>query len=93
MKRLFRLGVFAAIFGVAMFSCKSDKETVNVTGVTLTRNNVTVSQGETLMLAVGGTLTLIPKVVPENAVNKQVSWLSSVPAVASVTDGIVSGCS
>ena len=62
-----------------------------VTGITLTRNNVAVSQGETLPLAVGGTLTLIPKVEPENAANKQVSWLSNAPAVATITDGIVAG--
>jgi len=89
MKRLFRLGVLAAICGVAVFSCKKDD--VSVTGVTLTRNNADVSQGATLHLAVGVTLTLIPKVEPENAKNKQVSWSSSAPAVASVTDGIVSG--
>ena len=95
MREVVKISILTAVFAIAMFSCKNDKDDretiVSVNSVTLTRNNVTVPQGESLTLAVGGTLTLIPKVEPENAVNKQVSWLSSVPAVATVTDGIVFG--
>ena len=83
---------YLAAVAIMMTSCEDPPSPdFRVTGVTLTRNNATVPQGETLTLAVGGTLTLIPKVEPENAVNKQVSWKSNTPAVADVTDGIVSG--
>lgn len=56
--------------------------TVPVTGVSLN-----ASSGE---LEVGGSVTLVATVTPADATNKAVTWESSAPAVASVSDGVVS---
>lgn len=56
-------------------------QTVAVTGVSLN-----VSSGE---LTVGGQTTLTATVAPSDATNKTVTWSSSVPAVASVSNGVV----
>lgn len=56
--------------------------TVPVTGVLLN-----ASSGE---LEVGGSVTLVAAVTPTDATNKAVTWESSAPAVASVSDGVVS---
>lgn len=55
---------------------------VPVTGVSLN-----ASSGE---LEVGGSVTLVAAVTPADATNKAVTWESSSPAVASVSDGVVS---
>lgn len=54
---------------------------VPVTGVSLN-----ASSGE---LEVGGSVTLVAAVTPADATNKAVTWESSAPAVASVSDGVV----
>ena len=56
--------------------------TVPVTGVSLN-----ASSGE---LKVGGSVTLVAAITPTDATNKAVTWESSAPAVASVSDGVVS---
>lgn len=55
---------------------------VPVTGVSLN-----ASSGE---LEVGGSITLVATITPTDATNKAVTWESSAPAVASVSDGVVS---
>lgn len=55
---------------------------VPVTGVSLN-----ASSGE---LTVGGSVTLVAAITPTDATNKAVTWESSAPAVASVSDGVVS---
>lgn len=55
---------------------------VPVTGVSLN-----ASSGE---LEVGGSVTLVAAVTPADATNKAVTWESSAPAVASVSEGVVS---
>ena len=40
-------------------------------------------------LEIGDTLTLEPKILPDNATNKEVTWSSSDETVAVVTDGVV----
>ena len=55
---------------------------VPVTGVSLN-----ASSGE---LEAGGSVTLVAAVTPTDATNKAVTWESSAPAVASVSDGVVS---
>jgi hypothetical protein len=52
--------------------------TVYVTGVTLDKTE--------LSLIVGNTETLTATVSPDNAANKSVTWLSSAPAIATVSD-------
>jgi len=78
-----------AVFALsAMFiACKKDKDDkgsngdVPVTGVTLAP--------ETLLLAVDGTATLAATVLPEDATNKDVTWASDNPDVATVDNGAV----
>lgn len=55
---------------------------VPVTGVSLN-----ASSGE---LKVGGSVTLVAAITPTDATNKAVTWESSAPAVASVSNGVVS---
>lgn len=55
---------------------------VPVTGVSLN-----ASSGE---LEVGGSVTLVAAITPTDATNKAVTWESSAPAVASVSNGVVS---
>lgn len=57
-------------------------QTIAVTGVQLS-----ASSGE---LTVGSQTTLTATVLPTNASNRTVTWSSSAPAVASVTNGVVS---
>jgi formylglycine-generating enzyme required for sulfatase activity len=79
MANLLLTAAFAAIFA----SCgKDDPKPVEATGVTLDR--------KTLALVVGGDpATLKATVTPDNATDKTVTWTSSAPGVATVTDGVV----
>ena len=54
-------------------------KTVNVTGISLDRNSVTIKEGESV--------TLVATVTPSNADNKTVTWSSSSDAVATVDSG------
>ncbi len=56
---------------------------VAVTGVTINGSETTVE--------VGKTITLTATVAPENATDKTVTWTSSDPTVATVSDGTVTG--
>ena len=56
---------------------------VNVTGVSLNKNNAEIE--------IGGTTTLTATVTPNNATNKAVTWTSSNTSVATVSNGTVSG--
>jgi len=55
---------------------------VAVTGVVLDQVTMTLTAG-------GATGTLVATVAPANATNKSVTWSSSAPAVATITNGIV----
>lgn len=56
-------------------------ETIAVTGV-----NLSASSGE---LTIGGSVTLTATVTPSTASSKTITWTSSVPTVASVSNGLV----
>ena len=56
--------------------------TTGVTGVTLNKDTLTMNK-------IGGTQTLSYTITPSNATNKNVTWSTSVPTVASVNNGIV----
>ena len=58
-------------------------EPVHATGVTLDKTSASVKLGKTL--------TLTANVAPEDAANKNVTWSSSDPSVATVSDGVVTG--
>lgn len=55
---------------------------VRVTGVTLNNDTLTIDK-------IGGTYTLGYTITPSNATNKNVTWSTSEPTVASVNNGIV----
>ena len=69
--RVFSVVATVAIVGFGVISCKKD-----VTGVTLSQTTAT--------LEVGKTLTLTATVLPDKAANKNVTWASSNPLVATV---------
>jgi formylglycine-generating enzyme required for sulfatase activity len=78
MANLLLTAAFAAVFA----SCGEDKpESVPATSVAFNRT--------TLTLAVGGAETLTATVAPDNATDKRLTWTSSAPEVATVTDGVV----
>jgi hypothetical protein len=58
-------------------------ELVAVTGVTLNQPGLTLGVGKTAVLTAG--------ITPNNATNKAVTWSSSNPGIATVTNGTVSG--
>ena len=62
-----------------------DIENVAVTGVTLTPKNITLKEGETQ--------TLTAEVQPANATNKNVTWKSTTPNIATVNNGVVTAIS
>ena len=56
--------------------------TVNVTGITLSQTAASMTVG-------GETLTLTATVAPDDATDKTVTWTSSDPTIATVTNGVV----
>ena len=68
-----------------LFACTPEEKTtvVELTGITLSEHDITLEVG------VGKTLEVT--FTPENATNKNVTWESSDPSVATVTDGVVEG--
>ena len=69
--------------GVATASCTVTVQAIAVTGVTLNKTTITINKG--------ATETLTATVSPSNATNQAVTWSSSNAAVATVTNGIVTG--
>ncbi len=69
----------------AVWDSGEPSEPVAVDGVTLDESSIT--------LVVGGNQTLVATVTPADADNKSVTWSSSNPAVATVTDGVVTAVS
>jgi uncharacterized protein YjdB len=66
--------------------------TVTVTGGTVPVTGVSLNKSSTTIM-VGNTETLTATVAPSNATNKNVSWSTSAPAVATVSGGTVSAVS
>ncbi|MDR2562178.1 MAG: Ig-like domain-containing protein [Holophagales bacterium] len=62
--------------------------TVNTTNVTPT--SVSLNKASTT-ISVGNIETLVATVLPSNATNKSVTWTSSNPSVATVSNGVVTG--
>ena len=65
---------------------------VTVNAVVIPVSSITLSQ-TSMDITVGQTSILIPTVKPDNATDKNVSWSSSNPAIASVDQGLVTGIS
>lgn len=85
MKGLFKLQYRLLYVIVAtllvMCGCTEDPEPVAVTSVTLDSTSLTLIEGDTKKL----TATILPS----NAENKKLAWLSSNSSVATVNDGVV----
>ena len=65
-----------------LFACTPEGATVvELTGIALSEHDITFEVGDNKVLVVTFT--------PENATNKDVTWESSNPSIATVTDGIV----
>ena len=77
MKKIFYL-MLAATIGTAMVACDDDNDSVEVSGISLDK--------ETLDLTVGDTQQLTATVMPENADDKTVVWTSDKPEVVTVND-------
>ena len=61
----------------------SQPSVVELTGIALTEHEITIEKG--------GNTVLYVKFTPENATNKNVTWVSSNTSIATVVDGIVVG--
>lgn len=85
MDKSLRLIIFvAAVAIVGLYSCKKQEKTGNtgnnthigITDIKLDKNTLELKEGDTVTLKVA--------ILPENATDKRVSWLSSKPEVATV---------
>jgi len=74
-KNFLKIMVVAILLSIVTIGCNK----TSVTGVTLDRDNITLS--------VGITVTLTETIYPDDATNKTVSWTSSNTAVATVENG------
>jgi len=77
-KNLLKIIAVAILLFIVTVSCKKD---VNVTNVTLDKNNITLTVGENETLKV--------TVLPGEATNKTVSWKSDNTIVADISNGMV----
>ena len=73
------IGGFFSTDGVTVSGATT---TTSVTGVTLSSHALTIDK-------IGGTQTLRYTITPSDATNKNVTWSTSVPTVASVNNGLV----
>jgi hypothetical protein len=81
-KKLFLLFCLPFILGLFMLSGCGTVTPVAVTGVTLDQPIMTLTAG-------GAIGILVATVAPADATNQSVTWSSSVPAVATVVNGVV----
>ena len=59
--------------------------TVDVTGIELTPDNLTLTEGDTY--------TLSATILPNNATNQAINWSSNMPSVATINNGVVTAIS
>lgn len=78
---VYKAGTVYTVTGDATLYAVWKQDMVNVTGISLNKTSMTVD--------VGNTLTLTATVTPSNATNKSVTWTSTNPSVATVTNGVV----
>ena len=81
-KKLFLWFCLTVILGLFVLGGCGVTTPVAVTGVTLDQAVMTLTAG-------GATGTLVATVAPLDATNQSVTWSSSVPAVATVVNGVV----
>lgn len=81
MKNFTRILAALAAAAMVLTGCEPEAQTVKVTGVTLNKSTLGLTEGETE--------TLIATVAPDDAENKAVTWDSSNKTVATVSGGTV----
>ena len=88
MKKMLRIAAaLAALLAMTNFiGCKNDDDDDGDVAVTEVKITSTVTE-----VTAGETITLTPKVSPENATDKTVTWTSDNNEVATVKDGVVTG--
>ena len=62
-------------------NCTVNVSKINVTGITLNNSNIDLIKGNSK--------TLVANIIPNNATNKNVNWISSNNSVATVNNGVV----
>lgn len=83
MKKIINLFLLALVITIVISGCKIGKTEVE---------NIVLSK-ETIHLEPGGMESLSAQVLPENADNKEITWISSDESVAIVKDGFVQALS
>lgn len=82
MKKLCWLLIFLILISFVFSSCSSDNEKEDVVDfINFSKSEITLYQGQRFAVAT--------TVAPEDAVDKELSWLSTNPEVASVENGVV----
>lgn len=79
MKKYLVLGIILSLVGSV--SCEKGPSSVPVTSVSLNKNSLTLTEGETASLSAS--------VLPTDATNRNVSWSSNDNTIASVQGGVV----
>jgi hypothetical protein len=74
---------FALFGGIAILATSCAKDPVIVTAITLDKTDVTVQAG--------ASSTILPFLTPADASNTNIKWRSASQAVATVTNGVVTG--
>ncbi|MDR0755092.1 MAG: Ig-like domain-containing protein [Prevotellaceae bacterium] len=87
-RKIFKEIILSAMICIASISCQKQNEepVVPVTGIKLNENTVSLNTGSEAKL--------IPSIIPNNATNQTVKWLSGNPGIATVDDsGLIKGIS
>ncbi len=87
-QKFFRAATILAIGLFAATACGKEDKTVNVTGVRLDNSSVTLQLNNGT-----NTTKLTATVEPDDAENKNVSWKSASPDIATVNEGVVTAVS
>ncbi len=87
-QKIFKVAASLAIMVFAATACEKEDKTVNATGVKLDYSSVTLQLNNGT-----NTVKLTATVEPDDADNKNVSWKSSAPDIATVNEGVVTAVS
>ena len=84
--KFMKIDIFHRILGVlllclSLLNCTKEPASIQITSVTLNTASLSLTEGDEFLLT--ATIT------PDNATNKNVTWSSSDPSVASVVNGKV----
>lgn len=80
---IFSRTVRVLVLGAIMAAAASCEKEIPVTALTLDKQEATVE--------VGATVAILPVIDPVDATNKSITWTTSNAAVATVSDGVVTG--